>query len=77
MCSSSEVERMKMFRVLYASAMGSLMLTMIFTRLDIIQAVGVISQYMANYSVEHWNTVKRILRYIRGTLDAALCFGRL
>ena len=30
---------------------------------------------MANPGKEHWNTVKRILRYIRGTSDAALCYG--
>ena len=30
---------------------------------------------MANPSGEHWKTVKRILRYIRGTLNVALCYG--
>ncbi|KAE8715251.1 hypothetical protein F3Y22_tig00110184pilonHSYRG00012 [Hibiscus syriacus] len=38
---SSEEERMKMSRVLYASAVGSLMFAMICTRPDIAQAVGV------------------------------------
>ena len=32
---------------------------------------------MANLNGEHWQTVKRILRYIRGTLNFALCYGRL
>jgi hypothetical protein len=30
---------------------------------------------MANPGREHWNTIKRILRYIKGTSDAALCYG--
>jgi hypothetical protein len=30
---------------------------------------------MANPGKEHWNTIKRILRYIKGTSDAALYYG--
>ncbi|KAH9745510.1 hypothetical protein KPL70_004098 [Citrus sinensis] len=46
-------------------------------RLDIAQAMGAVSPYMANPSGKHWKTVKRILRYIRGTSDVALCYGGL
>ncbi|PON33119.1 hypothetical protein PanWU01x14_355340, partial [Parasponia andersonii] len=42
---------------------------------DIAQAVRAVSRYMANPGGEHWNAVKRILRYIKGTSDAALCYG--
>nr|GEU94998.1 hypothetical protein [Tanacetum cinerariifolium] len=41
MSPSNEKERMKMSRVLYTSAVGSLMFTMIYTRPDIAHAVGV------------------------------------
>ncbi|KAE8707942.1 hypothetical protein F3Y22_tig00110365pilonHSYRG00006 [Hibiscus syriacus] len=75
MSPSSEEERMEMSRVPYASAMGSLMFAMICTRQDIAQAVGVVSRYMANPGKEHWNTVKRILRYIKGTSNVALFAG--
>ncbi|GMJ14768.1 hypothetical protein HRI_005146000 [Hibiscus trionum] len=75
MSPSSEEERMEMSRVPYASAVGSLMFAMICTRPDIAQAVGVVSRYMANPGREHWNAVKRILRYIKGTLNVALCYG--
>ncbi|KAH9698769.1 hypothetical protein KPL71_024127 [Citrus sinensis] len=75
MCPSNEAERKEMSRVLYASAVGSLMFAMICTRPDIAQAVGAVSRYMANPGGEHWITVKRILRYIRGTSDVALCYG--
>ncbi|KAH9706497.1 hypothetical protein KPL70_012225 [Citrus sinensis] len=64
MCPSNEAERKEMSRVPYASVVGSLMFAMICTRPDIAQAVGA-----------HWITVKRILRYIRGTSDVALCYG--
>lgn len=75
MCPSNEAERKEMSRVPYASAVGSLMFAMICTRPDIAQAVGAVSRYMANPGKEHWNTIKRILRYIKGTSDAALCYG--
>ena len=65
-----------MFKVPYASIVGSLMFAMICTRPDIAQAVGAVNRYMANPGGEHWITVKRILRYIRRTLDVALCYGR-
>jgi len=75
MCPSNEAERMKMSRVPYASALGSLMYAMICTRPDIAQAVGVVSRFMADPGREHWNAVKRILRYIKGTSDVDLCYG--
>ena len=75
MSPSSEEETMEMSRVPYASAVGSLMFAMICTRPDIAQAVGVVSRYMANPGREHWNAVKRILRYIKGSLNVALCYG--
>ncbi|KAE8680667.1 Thioredoxin superfamily protein, putative isoform 2 [Hibiscus syriacus] len=75
MSHSSEEERMEMSRVPYASAVRSLMFAMICTRPDIAQAVRVVSRYMANSGKENWNTVKRILRYIKGTSNIALCYG--
>ncbi|GKB42903.1 hypothetical protein Tco_0887845 [Tanacetum coccineum] len=75
MSPNSEKERMKMSRVSYASVVGSLMFAMICTRPDIAHAVGVVSRYMVEPGREHWEAVKRIIRYIKGTSDVALCFG--
>ncbi|KAH9682249.1 hypothetical protein KPL71_027276 [Citrus sinensis] len=75
MCPSNEAERKEMSRVPYASTVGSLIFAMICTRLDIAQAVGAVSRYMANPGGEYWIAMKRILRYIRGTSDVALCYG--
>ncbi|GKA66172.1 retrovirus-related pol polyprotein from transposon TNT 1-94 [Tanacetum coccineum] len=66
---------MEMSQVPYASAVGSLMFVMICIIPDIAHAVGVMSWYMAEPGREHWEAVKRILRYIKGTSDVALCFG--
>ncbi|GKF95698.1 hypothetical protein Tco_0288433, partial [Tanacetum coccineum] len=75
MSHGSEKERMEMSRVSYASSVGSLMFAIICTRPDIAHAVGVVSRYMAEPGRGHWEVVKRILRYIKGTSDVALCFG--
>ena len=44
------------------------------TRPDLSLAVGMLSQYMQNPSNEHWVGIKRILRYIKGTLNYGLKF---
>jgi hypothetical protein len=64
-----------MSRVPYSSAIGSLMYAMVCTRPDIAHAVGVVRRYMNNLGKEHWEAVKWILRYLRGTTKHALCFG--
>ena len=60
----------------YASAVGSLMYAMVCTRPDIAHAVGVVSRYMANPGKEHWEAVKWLLRYLRGTSSTSLCFSK-
>lgn len=70
----TEEERTQMAKVPYASAIGSLMYAMVCTRPDIAQAVGAVSRYMNNPGKTHWEAVKWILRYLRGTTDKALCF---
>nr|GEX23789.1 retrovirus-related Pol polyprotein from transposon TNT 1-94 [Tanacetum cinerariifolium] len=77
MSPNSEKKRMEMSRVSYASAVGSLMFAMICTRPDIVHVVGVVSWYIAKPGREHWEAMKRILRYIKVILDVALCFGDL
>ena len=70
----NEVKRKEMSQVPYSSTVGSLMFAMICTRLDIAQAVGAVSRYTTNPSGKHWKTVKRILKYMKGTSDVALCY---
>ncbi|KAJ7961115.1 Retrovirus-related Pol polyprotein from transposon TNT 1-94 [Quillaja saponaria] len=59
---------------LFRSLVGSLgYLTC--TRPDILYAVGVVSRYMEFPTSTHMKTAKRILRYLRGTLDYGLFYS--
>ena len=51
------------------------MYAMVATRPDLAYVVGVVSRYMSNPGRKHWEAVKHILRYLRGTTDARLTFG--
>jgi len=76
-CSpSTEKERRDMERVPYASAVGSVMYAMICTRPDISHAVSLVSRYMANPGKEHWEALKWLLRYLKGTMDVSLKFTK-
>ena len=70
----TEEERDHMSKVPYASAIGSLMYAMVCTRLDIAYAVGVVSKFMSRPGKQHWEAVKWILRYLKGSSDTCLCF---
>ncbi|GLU15250.1 hypothetical protein SLE2022_317570 [Rubroshorea leprosula] len=60
----------------YSSAVGSLMYAMVCTRLDIAHAVGVVSRFLSDPSKIHWEVVKWIFRYLRGTTKLCLTFGQ-
>lgn len=64
-----------MHHVPYASAVGSLMYAMVCTRPDIAHAVSTVSRFMSNPGRPHWEAVKWILRYLRGSTNLKLCFG--
>ncbi|RVW40094.1 Retrovirus-related Pol polyprotein from transposon TNT 1-94 [Vitis vinifera] len=72
---STDKEKENMRRVLYASAVGSLMYAMVCTRPDIAYAVGVVSRFLSNPGIHHWEVVKWIMRYLRGTSKLKLTFG--
>jgi hypothetical protein len=58
---------------LYRSLVGALQYLTI-TRPDIAHAVSVVSQFMHKPSISHFQAVKRILRYVKGTLRFDLSF---
>ena len=64
----------RMSKVTYALAIGNLMYAMVCTRLDIAHAVGVVSRNMSRSRKQHWEAVKWILRFLRGSTDTCLCF---
>ncbi|GJW74440.1 retrotransposon protein, putative, ty1-copia subclass [Tanacetum coccineum] len=64
-----------MSKVPYANAVGRLMYLMVCTRPDKAYAVSVVSRYLANPGKNHWEAVKWILKYLRGTANVGLVYG--
>jgi hypothetical protein len=46
------------------------------TRPDIAFVVGYVSRFMEEPCEDHWTTVKRLLCYVKGTLDQAIIFPK-
>ncbi|CAH9095979.1 unnamed protein product [Cuscuta epithymum] len=69
-----EIDRMK--SVPYSNAIGSVMYLMVSTRPDIAYAVSCLSRYMANPGMPHWNALKWLLRYLKGTISHGLVFSK-
>ncbi|KAL8110234.1 hypothetical protein AgCh_026086 [Apium graveolens] len=59
----------------YKSTIGGLRY-LVHTRLDIAYAVGIASRYMEKPTMVHQNAVKRILRYVQGTLHFGLVYSK-
>lgn len=73
-CPKTEEVVEEMSCVPYANVLGSLMYAMVCTRPDIAHAEGFLSRYMSKPSKEHWNAIKRVFRYLRGTYDFSICY---
>jgi hypothetical protein len=58
----------------YQSAVGSLMYAMLGTRPDIAFAISVVSRYTSNPTTQHQTAVKRVFRYLRGSVNLRLTF---
>jgi hypothetical protein len=60
----------------YQSMIGGMMYAAICTRPDIAYAVTALSQYSSNPGPEHWSACKRVLRYLSGTRNYGLVYGK-
>ncbi len=58
----------------YQSAFGSLMYTLLGTQSDFAFSVSVISRYRSNADASHWQAVKRVFQYIKGSISFELTF---
>ena len=65
-----------MLKILDASAIGYLMYAMVCTKLDLVFAVSNFNRYMVNPNIEHWNVVKWIFKYLKGSLKHGILFAR-
>ena len=61
-------------QVPYREAVGNLMYLMVVSRPDIAFAINVASHALEKPTTAHWKLVKRILRYIKGTLNTGLLY---
>jgi len=68
-----EVQYMK--SVPYLAAVGALMYLAITTRPDIAYTVGYLARFNSNPGLAHWQAVKHLLRYLKGTADYGITYG--
>ena len=60
---------------LYRSIVGGLCY-LVHMRPDIAFAVGYVSRFMEDHREDHWAAVKRLLRYIKGTMNHGIVFPK-
>ena len=73
---SVELSSPKVDTTEYQSAVGSLIYLTLGTRPDLAFAVGQVARFIHDPREVHWLAVKRILRYVAGTLDLTLYYTR-
>ena len=70
----TDEEKSYMSNVPYANCVGCLMYAMICTRPDLAFAISIVSRFMSNPGRLHWEALKWVLRYIKGTIGYGLKF---
>ena len=59
---------------LYQQLEGTLMHLSIQTRPDITYAVNKLGQFLSNPTPTHWNVLKRVLKYVKGTPEVGITY---
>jgi hypothetical protein len=72
---STTEEIAAMRHVPYHEAVGSLMYATLGTRPDICFAVQTVSRFNSKPGLAHWEAVKRIFQYLKGTKELWLAYG--
>jgi len=67
-------EQTDMARVPYSSAVGAVLYASLCTRPDVAYAVGILSRFSACPGRQHWEALKRVIRYLLGTAGRGLQF---
>lgn len=60
----------------YRSLVGSIMYLAVCTRPDIAHAASFLSQFNNCHSETHWKAAKRVLRYLKGTIDYSIVYQK-
>ncbi|KAE8684024.1 hypothetical protein F3Y22_tig00111160pilonHSYRG00030 [Hibiscus syriacus] len=74
-CPKTDKEAENMAKVPYSNAVGCLMYAMVCTRPDLAHAVSQVCKYMSKPGKQHWDAVKWIFRYLKGTVGHGIVFG--
>ena len=74
-CPTTTSDIGKMAARPYCEAVGSLMYAAVGTCPDIAFTVGQVARFMDNPGSPHWEAVKRIFCYLKGTRDHCLVYG--
>ena len=75
-CPKTPEEKRDMASVPYRQVVGSLMYLANGTRPDIAHALNSVARFCANPGRAHWNALKWILRYLVGTKDLCIRYGK-
>lgn len=70
----TEAEAKEMEAVPYREGLGALMYLAVATQPDLSHAVQFLSRFMASPGYDHWKSLKRVLRYVKGTLDYGITY---
>lgn len=74
-CASTAEEVALMRYKPYRQVLGALMYAAVATRPDIAYAVSQLACYSENPGLQHWNQLRRVYAYLKGTRDLALTLG--
>ena len=74
MSPTTNEEKAEMAKIPYREAVGTLLWLSLGTRPDISYAVSQVARYNDCYGIEHWQAVKRIFRYLKGSVNLGLKF---
>lgn len=72
----TKADETKNFKAPYKELIGSLMYVMLGTRPDLCYAVCYFSRYQNSYDEEHWQYLKNVLKYLKGTEKLGLTYYR-
>jgi Reverse transcriptase (RNA-dependent DNA polymerase) len=75
-CPTTERGKQAMSKIPYRQAIGSLMWAAVATQPDIAFSVSLLSQFLENPGGTHWNAVKHVFKYLKGTKHCKLTLGR-
>ena len=74
-CPKTSQEKQAMSTVPYINAVGALMYLATATRPDIANAVSILARFSSNPGLQHWQAVKHLMRYLKGTMDMKLTYS--